>query len=87
MTVAQLIEQLQELDPEMEVFLQKDSEGNGFETCRGADGHCVFYYDENSGEFEIYDDDWTAEDAGFDDEKSWEEFKSKRENRCVVLFP
>ncbi len=34
MKVKELIEELQSMDPEAEVIMQKDSEGNGYVHCR-----------------------------------------------------
>lgn len=36
MKVKELIEELQRMNPESEVFLQKDPEGNGFESLSGS---------------------------------------------------
>lgn len=37
MKVKDLIAELQKLNPELDVILQRDSEGNGYESCRGAE--------------------------------------------------
>jgi hypothetical protein len=42
MKVKELIEQLSEMDPELEVILQKDAEGNGYSPLAGSDGDCVY---------------------------------------------
>lgn len=83
MKVKELIEQLQELDPEMECIMQKDSEGNGYSPLAGADPDGIYVADSTwSGE--VYDSTWTAEDADMD-EDLWEAMLKKP--RCLVLFP
>jgi len=37
MKVKQLMAQLERLDPELEVYLQEDPEGNGYRTARGSE--------------------------------------------------
>lgn len=78
MIVEELIEQLKELDPKSEVYLQIDQEGNGYNKLRVVDGECVW---EDETIYSLY---WSAEDADlYEDE--WEEIKGK--NKCVVLSP
>lgn len=42
MTVKELIEELQAMDPDRVVILQKDAEGNGYSPLRGADDNCRY---------------------------------------------
>lgn len=83
MKVKHLIEQLKELDGEMEVILQKDSEGNGYSPLAGTDSDCI-YVAESSWSGTVYDTTWTAEDAEMDEEE-WSEYLDQA--RVVVLFP
>lgn len=51
MKVRELLEVLQSVDPEREVILQKDAEGNGYSPLRGADDNAVYIADSTwSGE-------------------------------------
>ena len=83
MKVKELIEVLQTLDPEMECIVQKDSEGNGYSPLAGADSHGI-YIAETTWYGDVYDSNWSAEDADMDEEE-WEEILKMP--RCVVLFP
>ncbi len=83
MKVKELIECLLALNPESDVILQKDSEGNGYSPLRGADDDCVYMPDTTySGN--VYSMDWSADDACLDYDQ-WEKIKAKP--RCVVLYP
>ena len=63
MKVSELIEALQEMDPDSLVIMQKDSEGNGYSPLAGADPNGIYVADSTySGE--VYDAEWTADDAG-----------------------
>jgi hypothetical protein len=83
MKVKELIEQLSELDPEMEVIMQKDSEGNGYSPLAGTDPDCI-YVAHTTWAGDVYDATWSAEDACMDEDE-WEEIIAKP--RCLVLFP
>ena len=84
MKVKDLISELQNVDPEIEVIMQKDSEGNGFSPLSGIDPEAI-YMPDSTWSGTVYDSKWSASDACFDDDE-WEDFKS-REPRCLVLFP
>ena len=84
MKVKELIEELKKEDPEKDIILQKDPEGNGYSLISGVDGYCVYRTDDY--ENTVYDTRWNAHDAGFDSEKEWSTFKNNNEN-CVVLYP
>ena len=62
MKVKELISELQALDQEAEVILQKDQEGNGYEEVRGAE--IVWYIQEQLLDGFIYDTKEEAEDSG-----------------------
>ena len=83
MKVKELIAELQQMDPEAELIVQKDAEGNGYSPLAGAD-HEAVYIAETTWYGEVYDTTWTAEDADMD-EDLWEAMLKKP--RCVVLFP
>jgi hypothetical protein len=83
MKVKELIEQLNSLDPEMDIYIQKDSEGNGFEKLSGADPDGVLIQFDKY-EFEIYDASWDATEADMDEDE-WEEYKANP--RVLVLYP
>lgn len=71
MTVKQLIEDLQQLDPTMEVLMSKDEEGN---RITNFSGWATGYWDDEGGEF-------TEED----DKEEW--LDPVPEDNSVVLFP
>jgi hypothetical protein len=60
MKVKELIIELQAMDPEMEIILQGDPEGNDYHECRGSD---LCYYDKTEGllALEFYSDKSEAE--------------------------
>jgi hypothetical protein len=65
MTAKELIEVLSKVDPDAEIILQKDEEGNGFYPLRIADPNMV-YVPESSWDGTIYSLSWTHEDACMD---------------------
>lgn len=89
MKVSELKEQLKNLPDDMEVILQKDSEGNGYSPLYGIDPTGIYREDETGWGGEVYDDSWTADEAGFgdepEDEEEWEELK--KGPRWLILFP
>ena len=82
MQVKDLINELKTLDPEMELIIQIDSEGNGYNPLRGADPNAVFVPSGYGGE--VYDINWSAEDACMDKEE-WDKLIAGP--KCVVLYP
>lgn len=92
MKVKELIKILQSLDPEREVILQKDIEGNGFSPLNSVDGEVVYVADSNwSGQ--VYLEKLTQEqiasgysemDLGPMDEDLAGGFKRER---AVVFYP
>lgn len=83
MKVKELIEELKLLDPESEVILQKDSEGNGYSPLEGVDGDAV-YIPENTWSGDVYSTNWSADDADMEEDE-WQEILAKP--RCVILHP
>jgi hypothetical protein len=84
MKVKDLIEQLSKLDPDANVVLQKDSEGNGYSPCAGAEEALYVAGSTYSGQVFNLDDDST--DVDMEDDE-WEKIKSNKKNKCVVLWP
>jgi len=83
MTVKELKEAIANLPDEMEVVLQKDSEGNGYSPLSDVDPDAV-YVPDSTWSGDVYSMDWTADDACMTDEE-WEEIKSKP--RTLILAP
>jgi hypothetical protein len=83
MKVKELIEELSKLDPESQVILQKDAEGNGYSPLYAVDGDAV-YLPDSTWSGDVYSTNWTADDADMDAEE-WAETLKKP--RCVVLAP
>lgn len=83
MKVKELIEQLNNMDPEAEIILQKDAEGNGYSPLSGADHNAVYIPDCTWAD-DVYSTNWTADEASMTDEE-WEAIKAMP--KCVVLFP
>lgn len=79
MKIKELMDELGKLNPDMEVMLQIDSEGNGYNQCAGADGDAIYK------DGEMYSTVWSAEDCCLDEEE-WKVMKEK-EPRCAVLYP
>lgn len=85
MKVCDLIKTLQTLDPEMQLIIQKDSEGNGYSPLCGLDGEAL-YVPESTWSGIAYHLDSTAEDNDLSDEE-WEIIKSDPKFRAGILFP
>jgi hypothetical protein len=83
MTVKELKEAIANLPDEMEVVLQKDSEGNGYSPLAGTNPEAV-YIAETTWYGDVYSMDWTSDDACMSDEE-WEDIKSKP--RTLILYP
>lgn len=78
MLVKELIEYLKKMNENSVVYLQRDSEGNGYEELYEVDNECVFYNDT------MFDINWSSDEACMEEEE-WKEIKNKE--RCVVLAP
>lgn len=83
MKVKELLEALAGADPEAEVILQKDAEGNGYSPLEGADDEAV-YVATTTWYGAVYSMGWTAQDACKTDEE-WAAICAMP--RCVVLHP
>lgn len=85
MTVAELIQELQKLPPDLQVIIQKDAEGNGYSPLNTVDPDCI-YVERSTWSGEVHSIEWSWEDACFDSLEGWEQFKASRP-RCCVLVP
>jgi len=81
MKVSELIERLISLDPDLQVILQRDPEGNGYSPLSGVDGEDVLYGEGDDGGMAMSTQDLADEiEGGYFSEDH--EF-----HPCVVLFP
>jgi len=81
MKVGEVLELLARCDPESEIILQKDAEGNGFSPLKGIDQNTI-YISDSTWSGDCYDPNWNADDADCTPEE-WAEMKAKPR---VVLF-
>ena len=85
MKVKDLIKQLQEEDPELEIFISSDPEGNDIreipESCLGE----VSIYQKDGIDIQTWPMDWSADDA-CEDEEEWERMK-KTYPKGIILYP
>jgi hypothetical protein len=83
MLVKELIEILQEFDPDTQIIIAKDPEGNGYSP--GSSYFTGYYIPDTTYSGEVYCEDWTAEDCDMDEDQ-WEEMR--RDNPVsVILVP
>lgn len=80
MKVRDLIEALQELDPELEVVLQKDDEGNGYRRMHGVDDD-AFVFTEELADYNI-----EGVYAELDLQSEFEEEDREEFDRVAVLY-
>ena len=83
MTVKELKEEIENLPDDMEVILQKDSEGNGYSPLYTTDADAV-YIPDSTWSGNVYSMEWSADDACMTDEE-WDKIKLKP--RVLVLAP
>lgn len=83
MKVRELLAALVGADPEAEVILQKDGEGNGYSPLHAVDDEAV-YVPDSTWSGDVYSLSWSADDAGMSEEE-WRRITAKP--RCVVLAP
>lgn len=79
MTVKELREELANLPDDLELVLQIDPEGNGYNPVRGIDPNGI-----ETDDGDVFDAKWTADDACMEDDE-WEEFKKRP--RVGIIFP
>jgi hypothetical protein len=83
MLVKDLMEVLRKLDPDTQIILQKDAEGNGYSPLYA---HGMGYYVADSTySGDVYDEDWTPSDCCMDQDE-WEEMRTENP-RVLVLAP
>ena len=68
-------------NPDVELILQKDEEGNGYKECRGVDFNVLVTED-----LDVYSADWDDYEAGMDSD-DWEQMKQNLAGQHAVLFP
>jgi hypothetical protein len=83
MTVKDLKENIADLPDDMEVILQKDSEGNGYSPLSDLDANCI-YIPENTYSGQVYSANSNAEDSCMS-EQEWE--ITLENPRVLVLCP
>lgn len=83
MKVKRLKELIAGLPDDMEIILQRDSEGNSYSPLACADSNAV-YVPENTYSGEVYSLTSNAEDTCMEEEE-WEKVKAMP--RCLVLAP
>lgn len=79
----EILSELLEVDPEMEIIMSKDSEGNTFSPF--ADWSAGIYVAETSWYGSVYDINWSADDACMSEEE-WIEFLDKNP-RSIIFWP
>lgn len=86
MKVSELIEQLQKLDPNLPVYLQRDSEGNGYEVVRGVDSDSFWFQDWRTIEilYSKEEEEELEEMTGLEGDELKTLIKN---NQCVVIYP
>jgi hypothetical protein len=83
-TIKELKKAIVDLPDEMEIILQKDSEGNGYSPLAVVDSECIYLADSlYSGD--VFSTDWTAEDANLEEDE-WEDILNNHK-RCLVFAP
>lgn len=83
MKVRELLAALSEADPDAEVIMQKDAEGNGYSPLAVVDLEAV-YVPDTTWSGEVLSLSWTAYDADME-QSEWDEMRARP--RCVVLAP
>ena len=78
MKVKEALKILQTLNPEADIILSADSEGNYYDHLKDIETNSIYYIEQ------VYSLDWSHEDAGMD-KQQWEKLKKKP--RCVILYP
>jgi len=84
MTVAEFIIELQKLDQNKIIIVQKDAEGNDYSPLEGCDEDNI-YKANSTWSSDVFSIEWSAEEACMEEEE-WEEFKNEMPG-CVVLWP
>lgn len=83
MNIRELKEAIENLPDDMEVIIQKDSEGNDYSPLRGADPDAI-YVPECGWSGTAYSTKYSAKDHCMSD-KEWNDMLSKP--RSLILYP
>lgn len=87
MKVKELIGELQKIDPELEIILSKDEEGNRFSPLDENYG-IGYYAPENGWSGEFYDKESVEQEILPDEGITLEEFiKETNSKKCITLYP
>lgn len=70
-------------NPDVELIMQRDPEGNGYSPMAGIDYNVVLVA--GGWEYEVYNLDWDADEADMDPDE-WEETK-KNNTGYAVIWP
>ena len=86
MNVKELKDEIKDLPDDMEVILQKDSEGNGYFPLRGANSDAIYIpiLGSTCGGL-VYDLKWSAKEACMG-EKEWQDLKVIK-LKALILYP
>ena len=85
MKVKDLMAELAKCDPEAELIVQKDAEGNGYSPLSGIDHECV-YMPECDWYGDVISTKWSPEECCMGhDPDHYDEIMAMP--RCVVLYP
>ena len=68
-------------NPDVELFLQKDPEGNGYRPMRGVDFNVLVTED-----WDCYSTEWDADEADASEDEC-EDMKKELGGKSAVLFP
>ncbi len=82
MNIKNLKEIIADLPDDMEIIMQRDSEGNGFSPLAGADPDNI-YIPESTWSGEVYDLEWSAGDCCLEEDE-WK--RMKEENAAVLVM-
>lgn len=82
MLVKELMEILQEFDPETEVILQKDAEGNGYSPLHFY--YSGYYVADSTHSGSIYDEVWAPDECDMS-QKEWEDMREANPLTMVLV--
>lgn len=85
MKVSELIDVLNDMDPEAEVVLQADAEGNDYQLLRCYEGGLVFADDKYDRSVKYRKLTPELEECGYNEEDVWDGVEDVVD--CVVLSP
>lgn len=84
MKVSSLIKQLNTCDPNSEVIVQKDGEGNGFSPLSCVSKNAI-YIPESTWSGEVFSLGWSAEDCCLEEDE-WKQMKITHKP-VIILVP